>query len=104
MSTESRVHSDILRGDITPYVIIIHSYHARGTAGRETGGPYPMSLNGRLRDSTLDEGDGPMRYGAVGEVSSLGDGGEWRNPSITHFGSRQRGDQRYDLKTEAGFG
>ena len=87
MSCESRTHSDIFSGDVTPYVTI-HSYHARGTAGRETGGPYPMSLNERPRGSTLEEDDSPMRYGAPGEVSSLGDGGEWRKPSITHVGSR----------------
>lgn len=77
MPCESRTHSDILSGDIPPYVTI-HGFHARGIAGRETGGPYLMSLNERLRGSTLED-DGPMRYGAAGEVSSLGDGGdEWR--------------------------
>lgn len=86
MSCEGRTRSDIFSGDITPYVTI-HSYHARGTAGRETGGTHPMSLNERLRGSTLED-DGPMRYGAAGEVSPLGDDGERRKPSITHFDSR----------------
>ena len=88
MLSESRTRSDILSSVVTPYVTI-HTFHGVAIAGRETGGPYPMSLNERPRDSTL-ENDGPMRHGAAGEVSSLGDGGgEWPKkilPSLVPLG------------------